>query len=184
MPQPDSGDNCCDCPSRASPCDDCGAGAIGACCNGDACSDISAAACAMSGGFYIGDGTSCLDVPPPCGVTGACCFPQQLLCPGGDDVLCGDEGGQFCLDSALPGDCVANGGTFLGFFPTTCAVSSGDCVPITSGTLCCAVESPDCCGSNDLGWACCTDIQTCCLDIDGFPSCCDAGQTCGDFGCE
>ncbi len=24
MPQPDSGDNCCDCPSRASPCDDCG----------------------------------------------------------------------------------------------------------------------------------------------------------------
>ncbi len=25
MPQPDSGDNCCDCPSRTSPCDDCGA---------------------------------------------------------------------------------------------------------------------------------------------------------------
>ncbi len=23
MPQPDSGDNCCDCPSRTSPCDDC-----------------------------------------------------------------------------------------------------------------------------------------------------------------
>ncbi len=28
MPQPDSGDNCCDCPSRPSPCDDCG----GTCC--------------------------------------------------------------------------------------------------------------------------------------------------------
>ncbi len=26
MPQPDSGDNCCDCPSRTSPCDDCGTG--------------------------------------------------------------------------------------------------------------------------------------------------------------
>ncbi len=34
MPQPDSGDNCCDCPSRASPCDDCGGSTV--CCDPDA----------------------------------------------------------------------------------------------------------------------------------------------------
>ncbi len=31
MPQPDSGDNCCDCPSRTGPCDDCAGGGCSSC---------------------------------------------------------------------------------------------------------------------------------------------------------
>ncbi len=180
MPQPDSGNNCCDCPSRSGPCDGCGGGG-GACCIGNSCSVLSADDCAAAHGYYNGDGSDC--DPDPCGVTGACCFPAQILCPGVDDIDCGVGDGQACLDSALPGDCTFAGGHFLGFFPITCAMHSSDCNPIPPGSFCCPAETPDCCGDNEHGWACCTDIQTCCIDIDGFPSCCDAGQTCTPVGC-
>src|SRR5216683_7856162 len=75
MPQPDSGNNCCDCPVRTSPCDDCGGGA---CCNNGACSSTAnQQACLDAGGVYQGDGTTCDPNPctlPPCNGCGFLAF--------------------------------------------------------------------------------------------------------------
>ncbi len=73
MPQPDSGDNCCDCPSRTSPCDNCGT--TGACCVGPNCSQLSADDCATAGGFYHGDGTPCHDIT--CSICGGLCCVES-----------------------------------------------------------------------------------------------------------
>ncbi len=54
MPQPDSGDNCCDCPSRTSPCDDCG---------GPACSNCDPINDALFGPFCVDGGGNCWTGP-------------------------------------------------------------------------------------------------------------------------
>ncbi len=60
MPQPDSGDNCCDCPSRTGPCDDCG-GTVACCFNDSTCQNLSHNACIAAGGTPRGTGTTCSD---------------------------------------------------------------------------------------------------------------------------
>ncbi len=75
MPQPDSGDNCCDCPSRASPCDDCGG--TGACCIDGECSILSETDCTDGGGNYLGDDSVCEGVD--C-TQGACCSSDDGSC--------------------------------------------------------------------------------------------------------
>ncbi len=65
MPQPDSGDNCCDCPSRIGPCDDCGGVTGGACCanDGSGCfPEPDEATCDALPGRWLGDGTTCDNV--------------------------------------------------------------------------------------------------------------------------
>ncbi len=59
MPQPDSGDNCCDCPSRTSPCDDCG-GPSGPCCLPDGtCTTETSSDCIAAGGTPTSDCNEC-----------------------------------------------------------------------------------------------------------------------------
>ncbi len=62
MPQPDSGDNCCDCPSRAGPCDDCG---------GVTCSNCDPVADVLFAPFCTDDDGNCRTGPETCdGCTG------------------------------------------------------------------------------------------------------------------
>ncbi len=173
MPQPDSGDNCCDCSSRTSPCDDCGGGGIGACCIDGFCSILSAADCATSSGYYFGDGTDC--DPDPCSDLGCC------TCP---DLTCG---------VTLSGDCV---------FPCSFTINSHCCPSgFEQTTAYCCDNGFTCCGGFDPN-TCCNDLtEQCthpvdpdsghvgafCCPIDwipcGFEPCCDpATEHCCEFG--
>ncbi len=106
MPQPDSGDNCCDCPSRTSPCDDCGTGTTGACCINGVCSILSESDCTGGGGNYLGDDTTCDGVD--C-TQGACCFDTSCIVFTPSD--CSDDGGIYQGDGTTcsPNPCC--GGT-------------------------------------------------------------------------
>ncbi len=68
---------------------------LGACCDGESCSLVTAADCALAGGAYEGDGTSC--APNPCVEPfGACC----------------DSGGS--CSEVTEATCIAAGSTFRG----------------------------------------------------------------------
>ncbi len=160
MPQPDSGDNCCGCPSRASPCDNCGGGTTGACCIQGACSILSEADCAGFSGYYFGDGTDC--DPDPCADIGCCV----------------SIGATFC-STIFPDDCTG-----------TTAGAGSFCWPegnITGITGACCFEREIGCSSFEVGgpfyWCCDPTIGESCCPI--ILSCCPAGQVCSpdDFGC-
>ncbi len=99
MPQPDSGDNCCDCPSRASPCDNCGG--TGACCFDGVCEVRTQAECEGAGGVYHGNGTPC--VPNPCCTT--CNNLFNFGCQDGDgNCRIGPENCDECVGAIIPCD--------------------------------------------------------------------------------
>lgn len=72
----------------------------GACCFCDGtCQDgLTADACAVAGGVYAGDGTTCATTT--CPVVGACCFPDGT-----------------CADGVYEADCLAAGGVFYACTP-------------------------------------------------------------------
>ncbi len=172
MPQPDSGDNCCDCPSRTSPCDDCGGG-TGACCIDGFCSILSAVDCATGSGYYFGDGTDCS--PDPCPDLGCCTCPD------------------FSCATTLSGDCISPCG--FSAVGHCCPAGFEQSIPYCcdNGFTCCGGFSPnDCC--NALTEQCVHPIDpetgipgAFCCPIDwtpcGFEPCCDpATQHCCDLG--
>ncbi len=132
MLQPDSGDNCCDCPSRTSPCEDC---ETGACCVDGICAVTSEIGCA---GVWLGIGTEC--VPNPCGeaTSGACC--RDSGCAIETPASCAIGGGNYrgdgtdCEGNPCPGACCFPDGTceFLG--ADDCTDSGG--IPRGLGTDC------------------------------------------------
>ncbi len=185
MPQPDSGDNCCDCPSRTSPCDDCGG--TGACCIDGACSILSADDCNTASGYYWGDGTDC--DPSPCPALGCCqcpdgscetrisadCITPCIFTPG--DRFCCDGGGPLgtavCCNASSP------------FYQTCCGYDND-----TGASWCCD-EGYSCCGGFDPNQCCNNLTQQCLHPVDpdtgyigsfccpsdwipcGFEPCCD-----------
>ncbi len=150
MPQPDSGDNCCDCPSRTSPCDDCGGATTGACCIDGVCSIRSHDDCAGLGGIYQGNGIPC--DPTPC--IGLCCQPITV-CPDPVDTVC-VEGGE-CLSTITRVECAGTWGV----------ASCDDCFVATPE--CCDSSNPICC-IGDFGLTCCFEDEHCCpLDGGCFP---------------
>ncbi len=183
MPQPDSGNNCCDCPSRSSPCDDCG-GAGGACCHQDVCSikpDINA--CAALNGYYFGDGTTCFgricseENIGCCLVTFDCIFTDSLTCSGLGGLFQGLQ--TYCCRPPQFG------------FTTACCQSgvSHCCDNEIFGEFCCALGT-NCCGSGgccpEITHTCCEDSYCCdnateeCCAAQG--GCCPIGE-CTEFGC-
>ena len=109
---------------------------LGACCIESDCSMLTAAACAVAGGVYHGDGVNCH--PNPCAgpVTGACCINE--VCSILTELACGTAGGTYQGDGtdcdpdpcyvpptgacctggvcsiATEADCLAGGGTYQG----------------------------------------------------------------------
>ncbi len=155
MPQPDSGDNCCDCPSRTGPCDDCGG--AGACCIFGLCSILSSDDCASAFGQYFGDGTDC--DPDPCTELGCCLY----------------GGGQFC-DTTTHSFCDTIPGSTWGGGDFFCWPEHFQ--PIGQSNCCFAGQHP--CTSNDgLGFFCCLPDEVCCNE-----ECCSEGQTCNGIFCE
>ncbi len=174
MPQPDSGDNCCDCPSRTSPCDDCGGGTTGACCILGACSILSAADCASSFGYYFGDGTHC--TPDPC--TGPASIGCCINGPECDTILAVDCTGVF----TAPGTFCWPEGDRSGFDLVSCCFA-GDTTCNSGGTefFCCTPPLTCCADDVFLVTACCDPTQTCC-PVAG--RCCSALEVCDpEFGC-
>ncbi len=188
MPQPDSGDNCCDCPSRASPCDSCGGG--GACCIDGVCSILSAADCASGGGNYLGDGSICGGVD--CTI-GACC-DQGGVCDDITEAECNPINHHFfgygtkCADDPCPigACCTANlevcsqfGEDICGVLGDACPggfqVSEWACIPdpshsarwLGAGVSCDECETPN--------FVCCDPSLSCCFEdpdyFCGFPDC-------------
>ncbi len=172
MPQPDSGDNCCDCPSRASPCDDC----VGACCSGTSCTITTSAGCS---GDYQGNGTDC--DPNPCGSpTGACCKSS------GDNIV--------CFPDLHEVDCTAGGGYYLGD-NSTC--NGSPCSDAGIGACCygctnpCTLTTHDGCPPNvngGDGWLgaglSCESFgfeNICCPNLPDAQDCCVAGTFAGCF---
>ncbi len=159
MPQPDAGDNCCDCPSRASPCDNCG---LGACCIYGQCFILSSDDCAAAVGHYFGDGTDC--DPYPCNL--GCCIGA-----GGCSTLLFID----CIDPVIfiPDSFCYPEGVSGG-----ACCSNGDAVCPNTDVFHCCTPPDTCCGTG-----CCTPIQSCC-SIESGEFCCDPGQICDpDFGC-
>ncbi len=210
MPQPDSGDNCCDCPSRSSPCGDCGGPPFntGACCVGNACSILTSEECFANSGTYLGDGTDCLGID--------CTAVPQLGCCGCPDLGESCEGNYCCtiLSTDCHAPCSFTAG-FGGFGPSFCCPESGApglgcavCIywPEELATHCCPLYVPagdyyccrngyTCCGQGDS--QCCNDLTEICCDVDpelkyccpiagfeccGFDGCCPAGF-CIDGSC-
>ncbi len=159
MPQPDSGGNCCDCPSRTSPCEDCG-GAPGACCIAGVCSTLSAIDCASAGGYYNGDGSLCESVE--CGEQ-PCCYDSEC---GAGTSFCGPTP-RNCT-SVLPDYCTTLPG---GVVQATCDESN--CPPHII-SVCCP-DTSQCCDAGDPLFfnICCPLDQVCCdpIDPDIPPSC-------------
>ncbi len=175
MPQPDSGDNCCDCPSRFGPCDDCGGATTGACCirGSSECSVVSAVDCAAIRGYYFGDGTLCGDID--CSEVGCC---QISVIGEGNhciEVLGADcfgfhfDPAVFCCDSEVVGNA------------TCCVKDVQHCCPSEfTGSFCC-LTTEDCCGED-----CCAQVtHTCCDGGDIGFYCCDnfTSECCGESGC-
>ncbi len=132
MPQPDSGDNCCDCPSRTGPCDDCGTD--GACCIHGVCSILSEDDCVTSSGFYFGNGTDC--EPNPCDGLGCCSGPSSCVTTPETDCAFTWEGpGVFC--------CVGSGGACSNCIE---ALNESCCISL-DGTFgyCCDLSVNECC---------------------------------------
>jgi hypothetical protein len=177
MPQSTSGGDCCDCPERESPCDDCGGGA---CCKGTwpvlVCSVESEADCISDGGHFLGNGTTCVDID--CN-SGACCRVNGS---------CGQEPDFTCTDPEI----------FKGY-GTKCATSrcEGACIPCrTCPTDCFCVQDVTYQECNDAYLDGCTSVawflaETCLTkDCDSawppfgcnqdIGACCD---TFGDPGC-
>ncbi len=150
MPQPDSGDNCCDCPSRTSPCDDCGGGG-GACCQFGSCFiEPNEAACLALGygAYYNGDGTICADID--CTLLGCC------LTDAGQN--CATVFGSGCVGTFIPS----------GF---CCGVSIG---PL--GPACCPNDGTYSCCVGTTGNKCCNNLtEECCIDADDSNICCPIG---------
>ncbi len=138
MPQPDSGNNCCDCPSRSSPCDNCGS--TGACCFPDnTCVDTTESGCTGSGVFQ-GAGIPCSS--NPCDLlhigccnnndTGECtvtldtdCFSPFAFTEGA--ICCfGDPGLSYCCDFTSE-ICCGNAGCCNSAGGETCCGDFGCC---------------------------------------------------------
>ena len=122
-----------------------------ACCFGYTCSMLCERECADAGGTYMGDGTSCSDVPPPCGVPPAACCNGDVCsmaveagCTAGGGTYKGD--GTSCTDlpppCELPAAC-CNGNTCSMQLEADCAAASG--TYMGAGTSCADVPPP--CGS-------------------------------------
>ncbi len=179
MPQPDSGDNCCDCPSRASPCDDCGT--TGACCfSTGPCEQLTEAECIASvSGFFQGVGTDCDDagtcLMACCHRDGICTDIKWQACsdldgqPRGYGSIC--EYGQ-CGQCCLVGECDP--------LLSLCGVA-GESVSGCGGTLAeCTTAGGNyydgfcesCGGAPEPNFVCCNPITQCCIDFGG-----------GDFEC-
>ncbi len=149
MPQPDSGDNCCDCPTRTSPCDDCGPPpAGGACCRHAHCTVVGSEAECLAlgdGAVYQGDGTACTPANP-CFSSGCSeCLGISPFGPDGDgkcwsvqncdgsydaevpcDTVFLTQITTCCPDIPFPG-CVGGSGIFETIDPVSCDdISSGD----------------------------------------------------------
>ncbi len=149
MPQPDSGDNCCDCPSRTSPCDDCG-GVGGACCQFGSCSITPDEATCLAigyGAYYNGDGTICADID--CTLLG-CCFSL-------DGQTCTTEFGSSCGTTFFTGTyCCGVANIFNN--PGCC-----DIIGIGLNTMCCI-------NADGINNCCNPDLFECC-DV----GCCPIG---------
>lgn len=134
----------------------CGAGAVGACCEGSSCSVLSQADCQTLGGVYQGDNVLCNAVNCVSNDPGPCCFAATGGClnllasdctlaggvPGPAGVSCTGyvcfPTGACCLPDGTcvgpvsPEACAAQGGTFKGN-GTSCATVS---CPLPTGAAC------------------------------------------------
>ncbi len=158
MPQPDSGDNCCDCPSRTGPCDDCGA--TGACCIFGVCSILSENDCVTSSGFYKGNGTDC--DPDPCTDLGCCTYFDEFS-------RCITTTADVC--ALIPG--AGFGGDNFFCWP------EGGAVPPTTASNCCSPSESTCLSNDEQFYFCCPEGETCCNE-----ECCTEGQFCNGVFCE
>ncbi len=122
--------------------DACETGPFGACCFSDGtCAEHTQANCAIFGGTYVGDGTSCLgdgnmnSIDDACEATGACCFPDGS-CAIMTEWICGTSGGDYGGDDvACMGDGNGNG------YDDACEPTGACCHP--DGT--CTVENQTYC---------------------------------------
>ncbi len=176
MPQPDSGDNCCDCPSRTGPCDDCGGGA---CCVYGVCSILSQDDCNTASGHYFGDGTDC--DPDPCIHIG-CCL-QGELCQTFTSIQCASVGGIFVGDPR--GTFCWPAGDTSGFGIVSCCFPGDNrCIGGNGLDYFCCTPPNICCSGTESGIACCSPEQTCC-QFSGNGACCDNAteECCSEDGC-
>ncbi len=203
MPQPDSGGNCCDCPSRSSPCDDCGGGA---CCTDGVCAILSADDCSTGGGNYLGDGSTCDGVD--C-TMGACCDSGDCSVTDEADCFADFQGdGTVCDPNPCPLFCCfpAFDGSGRMFSTVTVDLSGYSDSIHGGGTDCDSTESATgvhtcsgcqtCTGSaHQTGDSTCDEVTTTCngLPFDPYSpgaiprtatsvtGCTDSGRGCG--GC-
>ncbi|MCH2141651.1 MAG: hypothetical protein MK077_01460 [Phycisphaerales bacterium] len=131
--------------------------ASGACCVGDGSCDVTTeTACAVEGGDYQGDGTSCdgINCPQP---QGACCIASNGNCVDSEIEVCAAFGGEWFFGETCA--------TYICFPEGACCLPDGSCVEASNpescadaagvfqgdGTECSAIECPAPTG------ACCTD---------------------------
>lgn len=144
----------------------------GACCLGDACSELNAADCATAGGLYQGDNTTCS--PSPC-AQGACCVDS--VCSDGTELSCSQLGGIFqgigtsCASTpCATGACCFGGSCVEPISQSDCETSDG--VFLGNGSTC---ASPGC-----PSGACCFGGD--CFEGYSADSCADSsGEYKGDF---
>lgn len=140
---------------------------VGACCDGASCQDLSADACGIAGGNYLGDGTDCASNGSFC-TMGACCLLDGS-CSDGSEIDCMTMNGQFaggateCSTTICPdvGACCTNGSCEV-TFRNDCLDGGGEF--LGADTIC---EADTCMG------ACCFDNA---CTIQDQVDCADAGE--------
>jgi hypothetical protein len=133
---------------------------IGACCMPDfTCLELQQNVCAIVGGTYQGDNTTCATSNCGPSLVGACCMPDGT-CSELDAITCLQNGGTFqgvgisCASVSCPqpiGSCCMPDGTCQDMTDTDCANAGGYFSGI--GTSCATAACPDigaCCLPNDV----------------------------------
>ncbi len=175
MPQPDSGDNCCDCPSRTSPCDDCGGAGCTTCPgfvdSGSGCTDADGNCHPIENcdGTCSGPITPCVDIRwmtdiAYCTTVGEGCSIQSVHCVTSvNRVTC---------EFTQVGDC-------FGDCPDGQTVINSEEVRWEPCSTCSGIECGACC----VGEGCYTMSATECFDFFGLGATFYAGLSCDGFFC-
>ncbi len=151
MPQPDSGDNCCDCPSRTGPCDDCAGGGCSSC--GDRLtatfSGVADSFCAGSYSWPLGQIVAVSPFVYAAYVDGG---SADVPCPGFGsggvqiNISC-EDGGGWHIDVSFEGTTYFVSDSFSGSLPIGVPIDN-DLVNGGTMTLTCGGEWGSCCGIN------------------------------------
>ncbi|MFH1746586.1 MAG: hypothetical protein ABIG44_06010 [Planctomycetota bacterium] len=133
----------------------------GACCIGQTCSILTAAACAGTGGTYLGDGVSCDGNPCDTIPTGACCLVG--LCEVMTSDACDTAGGAYLGDGTgcdIACDCLAYGACCVG---TTCSVITEEDCTLQGGDF--LGPFTDCSADPCATGACCVAGPEPCIEV-------------------